>query len=376
MKNMKNENKKRLAKLGAVLLIFTWLGLAISGILLPDKDISVAERRPLKKLPNISVSTLLDGSFMRDFEGYVLDQFPLRDQFRTLKSTFHYYGLSQKDNNGIYMDKGYAAKMDYTLKPTSISYAAGKFQYIYDTYLRDSSGNIVFATIPDKSLYMAQNGGHLNIDYKELYTLIASKTPWAKHLDLSDALSLDDFYKTDSHWRQEKIFPAANAIADALKVKGPAEKDFAKETLNQPFYGVYYGQGALPMKGEKITLMKNHLLENCRVYDYESGKYREIYSMEKAAGKDMYEVYLGGARALLTMEMDACPENLGKELIVFRDSFGSSIVPLLAGSYEKITLVDIRYISSNMLGQIMDFHGQDVLFLYSSGLLNGSSVLK
>ena len=57
-------------------------------------------------------------------------------------------------------------------------------------------------------------------------------------------------------------------------------------------------------------------------------------------------------------------------MILFRDSFGSSLVPLLLDNYRKITLVDIRYISSKILEQYIDFNGQDVLFLYSSLVLN------
>jgi len=65
-----------------------------------------------------------------------------------------------------------------------------------------------------------------------------------------------------------------------------------------------------------------------------------------------------------------------RELIVFRDSFGSSMVPLLIRDYSKVTLVDTRYISSDLLDQFVDFHGQDVLFLYSSLILNSSSAIK
>ena len=65
-----------------------------------------------------------------------------------------------------------------------------------------------------------------------------------------------------------------------------------------------------------------------------------------------------------------------KELIVFRDSFGSSLSPLLVEGYAKVTVVDIRYISPVLLGNFIEFHGQDVLFIYSSLVLNNSSTIK
>ena len=65
-----------------------------------------------------------------------------------------------------------------------------------------------------------------------------------------------------------------------------------------------------------------------------------------------------------------------KELIIFRDSFGSSLVPLLVKDYRTVTVVDIRYVASDFVGNFVDFHGQDVLLLYSTLILNNSNTLK
>ena len=96
--------------------------------------------------------------------------------------------------------------------------------------------------------------------------------------------------------------------------------------------------------------------------------------MEKAYGKDPYELFLSGALSLITIENPNATTD--KELVIFRDSFGSSIAPLLVEGYAKITLVDIRYISSDIVGNFVDFDNQDVLFLYSTLILNNSVTLK
>ena len=62
--------------------------------------------------------------------------------------------------------------------------------------------------------------------------------------------------------------------------------------------------------------------------------------------------------------------------MIFRDSFTSSLAPLLLETYSKITLVDTRYVQTAMLGYFLDFTNQDVLFIYSTGLLNNSLALK
>ena len=100
----------------------------------------------------------------------------------------------------------------------------------------------------------------------------------------------------------------------------------------------------------------------------------ELYDMGKAEGKDPYEMFLSGTQPLLIIENpDAGTE---KELILFRDSFGSSLAPLLAEGYAKITVVDTRYVSGSLLGELIEFEDQDVLFLYSTMLLNNSLAFK
>ena len=85
-------------------------------------------------------------------------------------------------------------------------------------------------------------------------------------------------------------------------------------------------------------------------------------------------MFLSGSVSLLTIENPAAQTD--RELIIFRDSFGSSIAPLLVQGYKTVTLVDIRYLSPAMLGRFIDFHGQDVLFLYSTLVLNNGQSLQ
>ena len=120
--------------------------------------------------------------------------------------------------------------------------------------------------------------------------------------------------------------------------------------------------------------MENSLISACTVYNHETKETTSVYNMDKLESRDLYDVYLSGATPLLTIDNPNAETD--RELIVFRDSFGSSLTPLLLKSYKTVTLVDIRYLASDYLGQFVDFHGQDVLFLYSTLVLNNSGTLK
>ena len=359
-------------KITAILVLILWSALTALAWFSPAKEMSDTERRPLAQFPELSLESVTDGKFMGDFTDYTLDQFPLRDSFRRVKSLFHYYLLGQKDNNGIYLANGSAAKQEYPLNPDSVTHALNRFGYIYNKYLQDSQ--VYLAIVPDKGYYLAEEAGQLLMDYETLFESFRQGMPWASWVDLTATLSAEDYYRTDTHWRQENLLEAAEALCKAMGIPVPEMEDYTLTTLERPFYGVYYGQAALPMEPDAIRLLESELLQNCTVYDYESGKTNPVYDLSKLDSKDLYDVYLSGARSLLTIENPNASTD--RELILFRDSFGSSMAPLLVQGYAKVTLVDVRYIQPDMLEKFVDFGGKDVLFLYSTLVLNNSATIK
>lgn len=102
---------------------------------------------------------------------------------------------------------------------------------------------------------------------------------------------------------------------------------------------------------------------------------KEMYATEEFTGIDPYNVYLSGPKALIMLENPNAKTE--KELVIFRDSFTSSLAPLLTSEYAKITLVDLRYIASPILKEFIEWKdGQDVLILYNVEVLNNGSILK
>lgn len=347
-------------------------GFLLWGILKPTDTESVSERRPLAAFPTFNGETVFSGSFMTDFEKYTLDQFPLRDQFRTVKAVTAFYILGQKDNNDIYIKDGFASKLEYPLNMDSIEYAASRFQFVFDRYMADKDMSVYLTVVPDKNYFMAEKNGYPSIDYEKFISTMRDHMDFAEYINITHLLELSDYYCTDTHWRQEKITDIAQHLAAAMGVSLSAE--YTVEQVDAPFYGVYYGQSALPLPSENLYYLNNEVLNDCKVYDFETSAYIPVYDLEKTKGNDLYEMFLSGSKSLLTIENPNASTD--KELIVFRDSFGSSIAPLLVEGYAKITLVDIRYMSPNMLGNFIEFTNQDVLFLYSSSVLNNSITIK
>lgn len=367
---MKNNFKNIAVSFSFIAVIF---GFMLVNIIMPDKEFSYSERRKLITSPNFSADKLLKGDLSDEYEKYILDQFVFRDTFRGLKAFGKYYLFNQKDNNNIYIINGIIEKMEYRLNEKSVLNAAKKLNEIYDKYLADK--NAGYAIIPDKGYYIAAENGYLTIDYDRLAEIMSSNIKNMKYIDLSELLSIDDYYKTDIHWRQESIIKVADLLLNKL---GNDEKASDNEYVNNklyPFYGSYYGQAALKLKPDEMYYLTNKTIEDAVVFDYQSNEFGKVYAAELFGGMDSYDVFLSGAKPLITIYNENCKNN--KELLLFRDSFGSSIAPLMLEAYSKITLIDLRYISTDLLESYIDFsQEQDVLFLYNTQILNNSSMLK
>ncbi len=217
----------------------------------------------------------------------------------------------------------------------------------------------------------------LKMDYDILYELMEKETPDFEYIDIRDYLSLDDYYRTDSHWRQECVEDVALVVLKGMDVNVGNVVPKKVEMASDNFYGVYAGQYMLPVKPDGIFyLTDDDIMEECSVINYEMDNTDRLplYNFKALNNKDQYDIFAGGSSSVIKIYNPKAKAD--KKLIVFRDSFGSSIAPLFAEFYSEITLLDIRYIRSDLLGEYADFENADVLFLYSTTVINNSQGLK
>ena len=113
---------------------------------------------------------------------------------------------------------------------------------------------------------------------------------------------------------------------------------------------------------------------NSKVYYLEDRKNDKVYIEDKLNNLDSYDIFLSGPSSYI--EIINNNNTTTKELVIFRDSFSSSLAPLLLPYYKKITLIDIRYINSENYLKKINFNNQDVLIIYSTLLINNSYTLK
>ena len=158
-----------------VISVFAWVK--------PSDEFSASERRKLAQFPELSFKTVISGGFMSSFENYTLDQFPLRDKFRTLKALVALNVFNQSANNDIYVVDGYASKIEYPLNEESVERAGERFRYVYEKYLKDANTKNYLSIIPDKNYFLAEENGYLSVDYERMISLLKENTDFLKFLN-------------------------------------------------------------------------------------------------------------------------------------------------------------------------------------------------
>lgn len=345
-----------------IIFLFTVISLFLINVIKEDTDISVAERRKLATMPELTTKSLFDGTYFKKFDSYVTDQFVERDAFRKIKIDIE---LSTKgEYNNLYLYDDYIIEEIFPLNSNSINNLTNKINYIKDTYLNDNS-NIYYTIIPDKNYFI--NNGNLKLDYNKLQDMMKNNLSNINYINIFDKLTLDNYYKTDTHWKEEDLFNVANTIANQMNFD--ITNNNVVNTITT-FKGSYAGRLSVTKDTDTIKTISNPSINNSSVYNYETKKYTDIYDYTKINSLDKYDIYLSGAVPIIDITNNNTSSD--KELIVFRDSYGSSLIPLLIEGYKKITVIDIRYISSKILNKYIDFNDQDVLFMYSILTINNS----
>lgn len=336
---------------------------SILHLIIPDNKVSNSERRKLTSFPEFE----LTNDYITKIDEYLLDHFPFRDTFRSIKASFNYNILQKLDNNDIYLEDNYIFKSNYPTNKKSIDYFIKNINKT--TNILTENNNIYLMIIPDKNYYV-KNSNFLQIDYDYIYNRLNDLS--MDNIDIRNIMELDDYYETDTHWKSEKLDKVVQRLNETMNFNYK-KQEYNIKTFNK-FYGVYYGESAINRDAEELKYLTNDIIDNAKVNYLENKRLDKVYNLDKLNSLDSYEVYLDGASAMIEIINDTCQNN--KELVIFRDSFASSITPLLIPYYKKITLIDNRYINSDNYLKYIDFTNQDILFMYSTLLINNSYSLK
>ncbi len=192
------------------------------------------------------------------------------------------------------------SKLDYPVNTDLVRHAAERFSAVYETYFADAGANVYYSVVPDKNYFLAEQNGYPAMDYELLTDTMRAGMTFAEYIDIFDTLSLDMYYRTDTIGGRKRWEKRRRRSPRRWALQLPAE--YETVDVSSAFRGVYAGQYALPVEPDALRYLTNGTIAALRVYDYETGAEIPVYDLTLAAGRDGYEMFLGGTKALLTIE--------------------------------------------------------------------------
>ena len=379
-------NKKYSVFITALFCLFIF-GFGIALLVSPSRDFSEQENRYLSQFKAPTPEALRSGEFMEDFEDYVTDQFPLRDQWIQLKALSE-RTLGKQENNKVYFGQGNGNGQPlfayYTIPtPEDLAKRVGFVNKLADNL----DVPVYFSLIPDKSYvwagYLPNNAPNVD-DGSTIVQAGELCSDRVSFIDLRGSLGksgsfcgtilspLDEaFYRTDHHWTTMGAYWGYLALMEGMGGSG-GDYNNLLALRSEEFYGTTWSSaGAAWVEPDSIYTMipEGGTHGNITVTGYPEGKPIEssLYHPEKLKVKDKYAYFLGGNQPLCVIQNPDAPNG---KLLVIRDSYADSLAPFLAEEFREVHLFDLRYNNTPLTRYAADNEIDQVLVLYSANNFN------
>ena len=367
--------EKRINKGNVVFLCLTVCFCVIIGVgglvnfFAKDRSFSESENRVLASFPKLTVLSIADGTFMKNFETYMSDQFVLRDKMISLKSYFdRLSGL--KEANGVYIgDDGFLIEKPskYTAKKAkAMAKSINAFMKKYPDL------NKMVAISPNASYIYSEKlpaGVDLHSQSSELkgirnrlegenYTFLNVTNALNKAKEKNRA-----FYLTDHHWTTRGAYAVFKAIADKWGLDRSNVK-YRFLTVTSDFEGTLASKTGIHDKKDEIEICLPKNSEGSYIVSYESQDKRatSLFEPSKLQQKNKYEVFLGGNYDKVVIDTVSKSR---ATLLIIKDSYANCLIPMLTPYFAKIVVVDPRYMTESIHDTMDEYNFSHVLFLYN-----------
>ena len=374
-------------KITAILFFVIVLIIPLVTFLMPKQDFSEMENRTLANFPKLTFNSLVKRQFMTGFDSYFSDHFVLRDNWIAFKGRVE-YASGKRESNDIFICKDRYIQRLNEPDLDSVNRTISAIKEFSQTNQITPYVMIVPSASEIQQDYLPNDAESTVWSQQELITYInkelgSSAVPIDVYESLYAKKDEDIFYKTDHHWTTEGAYYAYVEAGKSLGYQGLNHELFSIENVSNDFYGTLYSRSAYrEIEPDTIQIYVNDLIGDIDKYTVfdgkETNKYDSLYFRDYLDTKDKYALFLGPNQPIAIVEKATISKNMTdhsnqKNILIFKDSYAQAFVPFLTEPYEKITLVDLRYLNTSFKEYVDINEYNQVLFLYSMDTIISST---
>lgn len=366
------DNRKRRGHIesliGKIFILSLFLVLIVN-LLLPDKEQSEEENRVLETLPAPSLTSVLNGDFMEQWESYMSDQFAGRNLWRSLKVGLDRLGGSRMEN-GVYIGRDGQLLEDIAVPDNELFTANINAVKSFANTYSDIPATVML--IPDAACILSDSlPAFASVeDQRQMFSMVerglGASVKWVDaYSTLNKHKAEKLYYKTDHHWTTQGAFYVFQEAAASLGIEEDVSDDYVSYTVTDSFNGVLASKSGVGLdEKEQIDIYVPTEGDDDVVVNYvDEGKKRtSLYDSSKLETRDKYGVFFGGNTSVMDIRTVSTSQ---KRLLVVKDSFADCFIPFLTPYYREIVVVDPRYYSGTMTDIMDTYRITDILILYS-----------
>ncbi len=357
---------KNACKILTVLFSLFILVFSLLFVIMPEKEFSEQENRYLATAPEFSLSSLFFGDFTSDFETYLSDQFPFRDQWITFKAASE-LAMGKTQNNGVYYcgnDTLIEEFEDPDMELLDTNLAA------VNTLVDRTDCDVYFQLVPTASeIWRNKLPDYAqSADQLELIDYCYSGTNTI-NIDTASVLAAHSdeyiYYRTDHHWTTLGAYYGYTALAEAMGFTPSPLETYDRVTVSDEFYGTTYSSSGFSWVAPDSIETFVPESDAVTVTNYPSGSPVEgtMYDSSFLDRKDKYSMFYGGNTPLLHIETGT--EDKGS-LLIIRDSYADCFTPFLYDKFSDIYQLDLRYYRTSLNDFIEENDIDTILLFYST----------
>lgn len=368
----------------SIIFILLMAGSAVLLLAPADTESITAENREVKAMPEFSVASLWNGTYMKGFDDYVNDNIAYRGKLMTLSDKIRSY-------------LGYTPEGVGRIIETTSDIGTGEANkgrlVLYDNYIMEMfksnieaetnyalALNDIRAALPDNvKMYSMLIPTALEFcepsyknaqdSQKEAIEFVNSNFAGVFPVDAYSELERSDedylYFMTDHHWTMDGAYCAYNAFIN-MSGGGAVSKDAYARKENGNFYGSLYLKAKSQLTSQKEdTIFYYDIAEN---NDIQIKMRAEDNVTEYGVGAPVfrtdlnnYLLFFGGDNPLMEITNNSNPE--GKSIVVIKDSYANAFLPWLIASYNKVVVIDPRSFEGSIVEEVARYNASEVLVL-------------
>lgn len=352
-------------------------GLAVADICTPDRLFSEYENRILAAKPAFSLKKLFDGSYTKEYETYVTEQFVGRDNWIFTKTVTDVL-LGKKEINGVYLAQGGMLIEKHApedIKPEIVEQKLVLLQRLVQWQEEKGTGtlcimlvptadNILTEKLPDHAAYYPQ---------QELLEQV-KETAGSYVIDVTDTLREHKeeyiYYGTDHHWTTRGAYYGYLAWASTMNM---TPVPYNVRTVASDFLGTLHSKTHWTVAPDTMeAYIPTGLGESSDMqvyYDFSEEAKDSLYEAKHLDTKNKYGYFLDDNHPFIRIETGTQQEEAaGRRLFVIKDSYANCFIPFLTEHYETIYVLDLRYYRAPLFSLLEEYGAEgdmDILVLYN-----------